>query len=73
LPPAGLLPSRETRELDIAIAMAFKFWDLVVANKKPFALTPELPPAPPAVSEAAADTLSVGPLFANSRSTDVDS
>jgi hypothetical protein len=52
--------------------MAFKFWDLVVANKKPFALTPELPPAPPAVTEAAADTLSVGPLFANSRLTDVD-
>jgi PD-(D/E)XK nuclease superfamily protein len=73
LPAGGLVPSRETRELDIAIAMAFKFWDLVVANKKPFALPPELPPAPPALPEAAADTLSVGPLFANSRSTDVDS
>jgi hypothetical protein len=72
LPAAGLVPTRETRELDIALAMAFKFWDLVVANKKPFALTPELPPAPAVANDATADTLSVGPLFANSRATDVD-
>ena len=38
LPAPSLEPSRETREMDIALAMAFSFWDLVVANKKPFAL-----------------------------------
>ncbi len=43
---ASLEPSRETRELDIALAMAFRFWDLVVASKKPFALPePALPAA----------------------------
>ena len=41
LPNPSLEPSRETRELDIALAMAFRFWDLVVANKKPFVLPPE--------------------------------
>lgn len=66
LPLSSLEPSRETRELDIALAMAFRFWDLVVANKRPFALPAEMAskPAPP---EAVAETLSVGPLFANSR------
>lgn len=69
-PAPGLVPSRETRELDIALAMAFRFWDLVVANKKPFALVPELPPAAP--SEPVNDKLGVGPLFASSRLTEAD-
>jgi hypothetical protein len=69
LPATELAPSRETRELDIALAMAFRFWDLVVASKKPFVLAD--PDARPAVStEAVTDTLSAGPLFANSRSPD---
>ena len=78
LPAPGLQPSRETRELDIALAMAFKFWDLVVAHKRPFVL-PEPPAAPvvavrePVASEPSSDTLAVGPLFANSRLTEVDS
>jgi hypothetical protein len=46
LPQPSLEPGRETRELDIALAMAFRFWDLVVANKRPFVLPAE--PAPPA-------------------------
>jgi hypothetical protein len=50
LPQASLEPTRETRELDIALAMAFRFWDLVVANKKPFALPPE-PVVPPELAE----------------------
>jgi hypothetical protein len=66
LPPVALEPSRETRELDIALAMAFRFWDLVVANKRPFSLPAEAP-AKAAAVEALAETLSVGPLFANSR------
>jgi len=53
LPAASLEPSRETRELDIALAMAFRFWDLVVASKKPFALPEALPPALPAPPAAA--------------------
>jgi hypothetical protein len=39
-PRATLERSRETRELDIAIALAFRFWELVVAHKKPFELSP---------------------------------
>jgi hypothetical protein len=65
LPGFALEPCRETRELDIALAMAFRFWDLVVANKKPFALpvapaaevvsvAPIVPVAPPAPPVAAA-------------------
>jgi hypothetical protein len=42
LPQSTLEPTRDTRELDIALAMAFRFWDLVVANKKPFVLSPDL-------------------------------
>jgi hypothetical protein len=72
LPLPSLEPGRETRELDIALAMAFRFWDLVVASKKPFVL-PE-PGSPRALSvsadAAAAEALSVGPLFANSREPD---
>jgi hypothetical protein len=83
LPQPGLLPSRETRELDIALAMAFRFWDLVVANKKPFVLPAEpepeavvpapvlaLPVATPPLSvtvEAAPDSSGAGPLFARAR------
>ena len=75
LPGASLDPGRETRELDIALAMAFRFWDLVVANKRPFTLpvapaaavaaVPE-PEARPA-AEPRDDVLGAGPLFANSR------
>ena len=82
LPAASLDPSRETREVDIALAMAFSFWDLVVANKKPFVL-----PAPATVAAVAAvvtsaeslvtpesnplaDALNAGPLFATSRDVD---
>lgn len=77
LPMSSLEPSRETRELDIALAMAFRFWDLVVANKKPLVLPSTVVEARlpvietrPVVSEALADTLSVGPLFAKSREPD---
>jgi hypothetical protein len=55
LPPASLDPSRETRELDIALALAFRFWDLVVANKRPFALPAEPAPSPAAAEPLAAD------------------
>jgi hypothetical protein len=68
LPAIDLSPSRETRELDIALAMAFRFWDLVVSNKKPFVL-PDPETRTAAAAEALADTLSAGPLFA-SRSPD---
>ena len=77
-PASSLEPSRETRELDIALAMAFRFWDLVVANKKPFALAEvavpavvlaESEPRTPA-AEALAEALSAGPLFANRREPD---
>ncbi len=37
-PSPALEQCRETRELDIALAMAFRWWDLVVAQKKPFTL-----------------------------------
>jgi len=39
LPPPTLEPTRETRELDVAVAMAFKWWDLAVQNKRPFTLS----------------------------------
>jgi len=77
LPSPALEPSRETRELDIAVAMAFRFWDLVVMHKKPFSLAE---PASVQVTRSGAvaagvaplhgsqsDTLSAGPLFATSR------
>ena len=38
LPQDTLEPSKETRELDVALAMTFRWWDLVLANKKPFAV-----------------------------------
>jgi hypothetical protein len=82
LPQPGLEPTRETRELDIALAMAFRFWDLVVANKKPF-LLPAEPPSPPLAAEEPAEvprlaalpdsppvessTFTAGPLFARGR------
>lgn len=72
LPTPALDPARETRELDIALAMAFRFWDLVVASKRPFALPEAEPPRAAAIAEARAEVraeeaLSAGPLFANSR------
>jgi hypothetical protein len=79
LPGPALEPSRETREMDIALAMAFSFWDLVVAHKKPFALPQTEPLAVPqaAATQAAplalppaepppkqlAEVVSIGPLF----------
>jgi hypothetical protein len=36
LPEPGLARSKDTRELDVAIAMAFHWWDLVVEDKQPF-------------------------------------
>jgi hypothetical protein len=68
-PMSSLQPSRETRELDIAVAMAFRFWDLVVANKKPFVL-PEPQAAPAPVPATAAEVMAIGPLFATSREPD---
>ncbi len=41
MPLDSLEPSRDTRELDVALAMAFQWWDLVVFNKKPFVIVPE--------------------------------
>lgn len=38
MPPESLESCRETRELDVALAMTFRWWDLVVANKRPFVL-----------------------------------
>jgi hypothetical protein len=35
-PEAGLPRTKDTRELDVAIAMAFQFWDLIVEDKRPF-------------------------------------
>jgi hypothetical protein len=45
MPPESLESCRETRELDVALAMTFRWWDLVVANKRPFVL-PLRPPEP---------------------------
>jgi hypothetical protein len=70
LPTPSLDPARETRELDIALAMAFRFWDLVVANKRPFSLPATDAVTSAAVVEARAEVLAVGPLFANSREPD---
>ncbi len=78
LPGPSLEPSRETREMDIALAMAFSFWDLVVANKKPFALplaaalvaevpAPARPTREPSLPEPSPEALSAGPLFATAR------
>jgi len=38
--PATLAPSEATRELDIALAMTFKWWDLVVRGKTPVSIPP---------------------------------
>lgn len=72
LPAPSLEPSRETREMDIALAMAFSFWDLVVAHKKPFALpatealAATLGPAPsPAVAPLPAAALPPQPPAAS--------
>ena len=72
LPTPALDPARETRELDIALAMAFRFWDLVVASKRPFALPDVAAPRPAAIAEARAEVraeeaLNAGPLFATAR------
>ena len=72
LPTPALDPARETRELDIALAMAFRVWDLVDANKRPFALPDVAAPRPAAIAEARAEVqaeeaLNAGPLFATAR------
>jgi len=43
MPPDSLEPGRDTRELDVALAMAFQWWDIVVSHKKPFILVPDPP------------------------------
>lgn len=40
MPTDDLAPSRETRELDVALAMAFHWWDLVVRGKSQFIASP---------------------------------
>jgi hypothetical protein len=35
-----LAPSNETRELDLAIALAFRWWDVVVRGKTPLGIEP---------------------------------
>ncbi|HEY2406698.1 MAG TPA: PD-(D/E)XK nuclease superfamily protein [Polyangiaceae bacterium] len=35
LPPPTLEPTRDTRELDLALASAFRYWDVIVQGKKP--------------------------------------
>lgn len=35
LPPPTLEPIKETRELDLALATAFRYWDVIVQGKKP--------------------------------------
>ncbi len=76
LPTSTLTPSRETRELDIAVAMAFRFWDLVVLHKRPFVLSeppvvepsgPELEPPPNAPQASTSEAFAAGPLFASLR------
>jgi hypothetical protein len=62
LPGPGLEPTRETREMDIALAMAFSFWDLVVAHKKPFALPQTVPVAPPQAAAPEAALSQAAPL-----------
>ncbi len=39
LPEPDLASTVATRELDHIVAMAFKWWDLVVRDRKPFSLT----------------------------------
>jgi hypothetical protein len=72
LPAPSLEPSRETREMDIALAMAFSFWDLVVAHKKPFTLpatealvAPPVPSPLPAVAPLPAAALPPEPPAAS--------
>jgi hypothetical protein len=36
LPDAAFAPTDDTRELDAALAMTFKWWDLVVRGRAPF-------------------------------------
>jgi hypothetical protein len=36
--PDSLAPNEATRELDVALALTFKWWDLVVRGKEPFKL-----------------------------------
>jgi len=38
LPGKDLAPSIATRELDVALALAFKWWDVIVRNKTPITL-----------------------------------
>jgi hypothetical protein len=36
MPVEPLAPNRETRELDIALAMSFGWWDIIINGKLPF-------------------------------------
>ncbi len=35
MPDESLAPSAETRELDVVVAMTFRWWDLLVTGKRP--------------------------------------
>jgi hypothetical protein len=47
LPSPFRQPSRDTRELDVALALAFRWWDVIVYNKKPFSAPPQPVPLLP--------------------------
>jgi hypothetical protein len=40
--PLTLAPGDSTRELDVAIAMTFKWWDVIVRGKTAYSLEPDL-------------------------------
>jgi hypothetical protein len=43
LPGEDLLPGADTRELDVALALAFGWWDVIVRGKQPLVATPRQP------------------------------
>ena len=47
LPTEALTPGRETRELDIALAMSFGWWDIIINGKLPFDPTRRRRPSDP--------------------------
>jgi hypothetical protein len=65
MPQDILEPGKETRELDVALAMTFRWWDLIVAHRRPFALPAarEVAPARAAREGAAELSLVLTPNF----------
>lgn len=57
MPGAELVPSVETRELDVALALAFRWWDVIVRNKTPITLADATRESPEDNVEAAQLTL----------------